>query len=229
MLVSPAEPKSFLTLGEYSSLVETYGVDFLFWPQGLTCGVQRKTCSDLLASLRGSDRIAREMHQVKELSRAVLLIEGSWGWEKGVSTRRGCEGFLKAQYDGIVLSAQANGVWVVTSSSVDDSIRVIRQVESFLSKESHDSLFRRPKSRGLWGTWRDRDWATHFLQGFEGMGVGNAGALYDTLGLPLTWTVTGADLRSVAGLGAGRVAKLLAALPAAPQSEESSSAPSAVS
>lgn len=214
MLCSPAEPKDFLVLGDYSSLPETYGADFLAFPLGKTVGIQRKECSDLIASIRGSDRLAREMAQMKELDRAVLIIEGNWKWGlDGASTRRGCEGFLRSQLDGIVLSAQVNGILVLHSASIANTIEMLPRVEAFFTKETHLSLFRRPKARGLWGTHYDKDWSVHFLQGFEGMGTGNAGALYDALGLPLAWTVTEKDLLSVKGLGKGRVGKLWRALP----------------
>lgn len=214
MIVAATEPKAFDVLGTRSNLPETFGGDFLAWPQGRTLSIQRKECSDLLASIRGSDRLAREMHQLKEADRGVLLVEGNFRWNHdGEATKRGCEGFRREQLDGILLSAQANNVWTMTSTGIDDSIRLIQQMERFMAKEDHTSLFRRPKARGLWGTHYDKDWSVHFLQGFEGMGTGNAGALYDALGLPLAWTVTEKDLLSVKGLGKGRVGKLWRALP----------------
>lgn len=216
MLISPAEPKAFLALNEdaeYSAMVESYGVDFLFFPQGNTVGVQRKTCADLIASIRG-DRIAREMAQMKELHRAVLVVEGDWHWgHDGAANLKGYDHrFLRSQYDGIVMSLQANNIWVLTSPSINGTITLLRQLEGFMTRESHTSLFVRPKSRGLWGTWRDKDWATHLYQSFPGVSVGTAGALYDALGVPLAWTCTEDDLLAVEGIGPKRARSLIGAL-----------------
>lgn len=216
VLCSPAEPKTFLTLnedGEYSTLPETYGVDFLWFAQGNTCGAQRKTCADLIASIRG-DRIAREMAQMKELHRAVIVIEGEWRWGRdGAANLKGYDHrFLRSQYDGIVMSLQANGIWVLTSPSINGTISLLRQLEGFMTRESHTSLFVRPKSRGLWGTWRDKDWACHLYQSFPGVSIGTASALYDTVGLPLRWTVTEDDLLAVPGVGKKRAHALIGAL-----------------
>lgn len=216
MLCSPAEPKPFLALnadGEYSTLPETYGVDFLWFSQGNTCGAQRKTCADLIASIRG-DRIAREMAQMKELHRAVLIIEGEWRWgHDGAANLKGYDHkFLRAQYDGIVMSMQANGIWVLTSPSIGGTIKLLAQLEGFMTREKHDSLFVRPKSRGLWGTWRDRDWAIHLLQSFPGISVGMAGTLYDAIGLPLRWTCTEEEVRAIPGYGPKRAHALIGAL-----------------
>lgn len=211
MLVSPAEPKDFLQLGVYSSVVETYGVDFLFYlPDGRMGGAQRKECSDLLASFRGdSDRLARELHQMKELHKAAVIIEGSWKWShSGESGRRGCEGFLRSQFDGICMSLQMNDIMVLHSPSIAGTISLLPRVETFLAKASHDSLFRRPKGRGLWGTWRDKDWSAHVLQAWPGMSTVRAGALWDAHGLPLRWTITQKEMEAVPGIGRGTADKL---------------------
>lgn len=222
MLVSPAEPKPFLTLSpdtEYSTLPETYGVDFVWFSQGNTCGAQRKTCADLIASTRydpktGSTRIGREMAQMKELHRAVLVVEGEWHWgHDGAANLKGYDHrFLRAQYDGIVMSMQANGIWVLTSPSINGTITLLGQLEGFMTRERHDSLFVRPKSRGLWGTFRDRDWAIHLLQSFPGISVGMAGTLYDAIGLPLRWTCTEEEVRAIPGFGPKRAHSLIGAL-----------------
>lgn len=216
MLVSGAEPKQFLALNddnEYSALPESFGCDFLWWHDGNAIGVQRKRCDDLIASIRG-DRIAREMAQMKELHRAVLIVEGDWHWgHDGAANLKGYDHrFLRSQHDGIVMSLQANNIWVLTSASINGTITLLRQLEGFMARESHTSLFVRPKSRGLWGTWRDKDWACHLYQSFPGVSIGTAGALYDALGVPLAWTCTEHDLLAVEGIGPKRAHSLIGAL-----------------
>lgn len=215
MLVSPAEPRDFLTLGPYHSTVESYGVDFLWFSNDRAYGAQRKTCPDLLASFRGGDRLSRELHQMKELHKAVLIIEGSWKWRPdGTSGRMGCEGFLRSQLDGICMSLQMHGVMVLHSPSIAGTINLLPRVEAFTIRDEHVSLLRRPKPRGLWGTWRDKDSCVHLLQGFDGISYVTAAAIYDHFGgIPLGWTVTEKELLAVPGVGKVRAAKLWRALP----------------
>lgn len=218
MLVSGAEPRQFLVLsgdGTYSSEPEKYGADFMFFPRGQRCAVQRKETTDLVASLR-DDRIARELAQMRALDQAILLVEGDWKWNKaGESQRRDAKykaGFTKAHYDGVAMSFQAQGVWVVTSTDIDDSIGMLRRIERFLSRDDHRSLSVRPKVQSdLWGTARSRDWSIHLLQSFEGISVVTAGAIYDQLGCPLQWTCTEADLLAISGVGKKRAANLIGA------------------
>lgn len=210
LLVSPAEPKVLHSLGAVSSLPETYGGDFLFaCPHGLVA-IQRKEVRDLIASIRG-DRIARELGQSAALHQMVLLIEGDWGWNAaGMSTW--VDGFSRAQYDGLLLSFQEAGWWVVFSSRIAETPAVLARVQSWFAKEHHGSLTQRPKSGAPWGNAGNKAWACHLWQSFEGIGATVAGALYDALGVPLRWTVTEAELLAVPGIGKVRAKALLAAL-----------------
>lgn len=220
MLVAPAEPKQFLELSgdnQFSVEPEKYGCDFLMYPQGKACGVQRKECSDLIASVRADDRMSTGMSKMTALDRAAILFEGKWGWDKdGRSTKvkgAGRDGFLRSQFDGICMAAQANGVFVLFSDSIEDSIRVLRQYESFLSRESHHSLFTRPKSRiEEWGTARSRPWAIRFYQSWDGVSVVTAGAIYDAIGIPLQWDDDiEARLKAIPGVGPKRIQSLMGA------------------
>ena len=210
ILVSPAEPARLRTLGETSAVPETYGADFLLvTPVGMV-GCQRKEIRDLVASIRG-DRIARELGQSSALARMILIVEGDWRWVDGQSLT--VPGFLKAQYDGFCLSVQHHGWWVLTSESMADTARLIGQVASWYAKNNHDSLYQRPKSRGMWGTWRNEEWAVHLLQSWEGLGVGRARALRRRHPIPpLRWTLTAEQIAETPGIGIGTARKLVAAL-----------------
>lgn len=213
MLVAPAEPRPFLELSddnEYSPTPESYGADFLWVSNGNVCGAQRKTCADLIASIR-DDRIAREMCQLKELHRAILVVEGSWRWgHDGKANLKGYDHqFLRSQYDGIVMSMQANNIWVLTTDNIPGTIGLLRQLEGFTSRESHTSLFVRPKTRGLWGTYNDRDWSLGILGWVPGWSIGTAGAFYDQLGLPLQLTCTEDEVKAVPSVGPKRARALM--------------------
>lgn len=219
MLISSAEPKEFLALsdGTYSSLPEQWGCDMLMFPQGRPVGVQRKECSDLIASVRDDDRMSTGISKMTALDRGAFLFEGKWNWDgEGRSRRvkgRGRDGFLRSQFDGIVMAVQANDMHVLFSDGIEDSIRVLRQYESFLSRESHTSLFTRPKSRiEEWGTARSRPWAIRLYQSWDGIGIDMAGAIYDAVGLPLSWDDGTEDrLLGIPKMGPKRVASLMEA------------------
>ena len=213
ILVSPAEPATLRKIGETSALCETLGADFLIPTSGGLVGIQRKEVRDLVASLRG-DRIARELGQSAALVRCVLVVEGDWGWGRNGESRT-VPGFLRPQYDGFCLSIQNHGWWICTSDSMAGTARLVKQIESWFQKTSHTSLAGRPNHRGAWGTTRNRDFAVHLLQSFDGIGVEQAGRIWDHFqGVPLAWTVDKDEMMRVAGIGPGRVAKLLDALEA---------------
>lgn len=210
ILVSPAEPKAIAQHFEISSMPEQYGADFLWTtPSGLV-GCQRKEVSDLVASVHG-DRIARELGQSEQLERMVLIVEGSWYWDREDVSQS--TGISRAQYDGLMLSFQYHGWWTLTTVDVSDTVRTIKRTEKWFQKEEHNSLVQRPKSRAPWGTAKNRSWGVHVLQGFDGIGVGTCGNIYDHFGtVPLRWTITEKELMKVKGIGKGRAKALMEAL-----------------
>lgn len=197
-------------LGETSLLPEQFGVDFLMTTPAGLCGAQRKEVRDLVASIR-DDRICREIGQSKDLVQTVLIVEGKWGWQPSGQSLR-VEGFTRAQYDGLMLSFQSQGWWILTSESLNETCEVLARMKNWFSRGDHLSLLTRPKSRAPWGTHKNREWGVFMWQGFEGIGVTTAGALYDAVGLPLRWAVTEKELLAVPGVGKGRARKLLNAL-----------------
>lgn len=213
ILVSPAEPPNLRAIGETSGLPEQYGADFLVTSSGGLVGIQRKEVRDLVASLRG-DRIARELGQSTALVRCVLVVEGDWEWTR-TGESRAVPGFLRAQYDGFCLSIQNHGWWILTSDSMAGTARLVQHVASWFQKGNHSSLHGRPNHRGMWGTASNRDWAVHLLQSFDGIGVEQAGRIWDHFeGVPLAWTVDKDAMMAVPGIGPGRADKLMGALEA---------------
>ena len=210
ILVSPAEPPSLRSLGATSPLPETLGADFLIVTEGGFVGVQRKEVRDLVASIRG-DRIARELGQSSGVVKMVLIVEGDWGWTR-TGESSAVPGLLKAQYDGFCLSIQHHGWWILDSRSMDDTKRMVGQIESWWAKGNHASLYQRPKSRAAWGTHRNREWGIHFLQGVDGIGTGLAGAIYDRYGVPLRWTVDEDAMMQVEGIGRVKARKIIGCL-----------------
>lgn len=211
ILVSPAEPAAIRRHFEVSSLCEQQGADFLFSSPAGMVGVQRKEVRDLVASIR-DDRIARELGQSRQLARMVLVVEGDWKWRRDGESGR-VEGFTRPQFDGLMLSFQHHGWWVLHTLSMADTVRTLKRAVSWFGKENHDSLIARPKPSAPWGNGHNRDWAIHLLQSFDGLGVKTAGAIFDHFGkAPLAWTVTEKDLLAVPGVGKQRASTLVTSL-----------------
>lgn len=203
MLVSPMEHHPLLSsLGMNSPECEKLGVDFLYLTMHGLVGVQRKAVSDLVSSLRDG-RLQRELRQMVELDHAVLLIEGHWKWSKrGVHERTG---YSRREYNGLVLSVQSFGIWVVTSESVEDTADYLLQMESWFAKPEHESLLRKPKAKV--------PEAIHILSHFDGISLTRAKAIYEWFGrVPLRWDTTKEEMLRVPGLGKVTVEKLWKAI-----------------
>lgn len=205
--MSAAEPASLRTLGTYSALPESMGVDFLIpCPVGMV-GVQRKEIHDLIAS-RADGRLARELAQMKQLDIAILLVEGRLKWTSDGVLSTSHSKWTRSQHLGLLFSIQSDGVWINSSESIQESREYLSALEKWFMKTTHKGLMTRPKPQTVWGNRNDRDYAIHLIQSFDGIGPGVAGAIFDHLGLPIRWTVDKKALESVPGVGAKRAAKM---------------------
>jgi ERCC4-type nuclease len=171
-------------------MVETYGVDFLFPTKLGLVGVQRKTCDDLVASLRG-DRMQREIVQMSSagLDYAVLLIEGQWGWSHSPRT------YTQAEFIGFMLSVQSHGILIMYTEDTSGTAKALTGIERWFNKDGeHDSLLRRPKARV--------SPELHVLQYFDGISLGRAKAIFHHFGkVPLAWICSKEEMVQVPGMG----------------------------
>ena len=207
MLVSAAEPASLRTLGTYSPLPESLGVDFLIpCPIGMV-GVQRKEIHDLIAS-RADGRLSRELAQMKQLDVAILLVEGRLKWTSDGQLSTVRSNWTRNQHIGLLLSLQSSGIWMHSSDSLGESREYLLLLEKWMLKEKHGGIMTRPKPKTLWGDKTDRDWGIHVIQSFDGIGPGVAGNLFDMYGLPLKWTVSKEELEKVPGVGKKRAERM---------------------
>jgi ERCC4-type nuclease len=203
MLVSPAEPPIFKTLGKSSPVPEKYGADFLTLSPTLgRVGIQRKEIDDLIASL--GDRVPREISQLKGLDVGVWLIEGRTEWTSdGHLLSRTHSSFTKAQFLGTCWSLQSHGFWVVRTDSQTETIELLSLFDRWLSKDRHNSLMRRSATpTSVLGKPSLRDHRIHIMQGFQGIGYEKAAAIVDYYdGLP--FSLSDVDLTNVPGVGPG--------------------------
>jgi len=190
---------------------ERYGVDVLFGASALgAVGVQRKQIDDLVASVQDG-RLQKELGQAAALDVAILAIEGDLHWTTDGFLASG-RSWRKSQHVGVMLSVQARGVWVIQTRDIEDTCEFLTLLEKWLGKR-RTLLSSRPKPQGAWGKATNREWAIHFLQGFDGVGPELASRIFDTFNrVPLQWTVDEQDLLRIEGMGTVKAKKLLEAL-----------------
>lgn len=207
ILCSAAEPASLRTLGPYSPLPESMGVDFLIpCPVGMV-GVQRKEIHDLIAS-RGDGRLARELAQMKQLDVAILLVEGRLKWTSDGQLSSSRTRWTRSEHLGMLFSIQSSGIWVNSSPDLTESREYLACLEKWFMKENHKGINIRPKPQTKWGQLTDKDFCVHLIQGLDGVGPGVAQAIFEKFGLPFTLKLSKADLESVPGVGPKRAEKI---------------------
>lgn len=184
LLVSPAEPREYWCLGKSSSLPEKFGVDFLFASEQIgLIGIQRKRFpDDFISSLRGDDRISRELQQMKQLDYGIWILEGMGTWTNdGYLVYGGRYKYYEEELWGFQLSVGRMGYNVFRVRDQQSCIKLINRIQIWAHKDEHDSLFRRPKP-SRWGAAGSREWAIHFLQGLPGIGYSYAERILSTFG-----------------------------------------------
>jgi ERCC4-type nuclease len=186
-------------LGTYSPLVEEWGCDFLVPTQGGWCGVQRKEVADLVASVRG-DRIARELGQIAEspLVTACLVIEGHTTRYGDPFDRLGT--FSRAEYQGLILSIQSRGIWVVHTLDLEETAEWLTRLPVWLSRGTHSSLLRVPKPRRV-------STMERLLMQLPGVSLGKAAKIVEKYPAPFRWAVTRTELEDLPGFGQKSVGK----------------------
>ena len=210
ILVSPAEPPLIKTLGRSSAIPERFGSDV--YVPSLRLGVQRKEVGDLVGSM--GDRLPKEIQQMKRLAHKVLIVEGRFSWNADGEWINGFKRFTLDQYRGLLLSLQHEGVKILTTNDMRDTVVAIREAIAWASKDSHTSLTGRAKfATSIWGTKDDEDFQCWLVQGFDGIGPKVARAIVKQFGgAPLTWRVTEKELQQVPGVGKERARRLMKAL-----------------
>lgn len=179
--VSPAEPPELRALGRTHSLVEKYGSDFMFaTPTAGLVGIQRKQFpEDFLASLRGNDRVSRELQMMKSLDVGIWILEGMGNWTNdGFLVYGGRYKYFEYELWGFQLTLGTMGFNLFRVRDMRATKLLIERIQLWAAKPDHDSLLVRPKP-GQWGTAGSREWAIHFLQGLPGIGHASAEKILD--------------------------------------------------
>lgn len=214
LIVAGSEPPSFRAIADVvSNSAEKMGVDAMWSSKSWgMVGVQRKEFKDLIASV-ADGRLAREVAQMQRLGLAVLMIEGRPSWTSDGELVHRYARWTKSQHRGLVRSVQSKGVWVESTDSLADTIDAVQDMRRWSERDRHSSLDRRPKPTGAWGKADQRDFASHLVQGVDGVGPVLANAILDRFkGIPWTWTCTFDELLEVPGMGPATAEKMWHAL-----------------
>lgn len=210
--------KKLTSDGRGSNRPEKMGVDFAFVKKGKWYGVQRKEVKDFVKSV-DDGRLAREMHQMKALEQAVLVIEGPMKWTlDGVLVIPGFSGstWTQEKHYKYLLSVRAKGVWVETTGDVTGTAAFLRFFEEWVAKDRHRAFDHRPgpQAKGGWGKPTDADYARHVVCGIDGIGPEKADAMIAHAGrVPFTWMEGYPEaFETIPGFGPKTIAKLKEAI-----------------
>lgn len=203
ILCAPTEPPVLRALGIVSSLPEEQGADYLVGGATGLVSIQRKTVSDLLASL-ADGRLGREVDLLRGVDKPVLLVEGRPMWTPDgylIDRNR----FPRKAWHGLLLSVLWAGVGVVGTDSLDHTAALLRDAEAWVDRSEHTGLMVRPATRDSFG--QPVPWGV--LLGVQGVGPKLAAAIYQEFKrVPLRWDVGVKDLERVPGVGKVKAARL---------------------
>lgn len=214
-LVAPSEPPEIKVLGTSSSVPEMLGVDILWKGRVGLCGVQRKTVSDLIASVR-DDRLGKEFQQMQRLAFRGLVVEGTPQWTRDGEFLDGHQSWSLKQHRGVFISAQIHNIVVLTSRNHLETLDVIHQLEQRTLKDDMvSSLLLRGNDKGNdWGRLTGRSFGIHFMSAIPGIGIELAGRIFDHFGkVPLRWSVPEVGFLEIKGIGKLKLEQLKQFLP----------------
>ncbi len=148
--------------------------DYCFFPHQLKVGIERKTISDLLNSLRDNRMVSQAHKMIDSYDVALLLIEGRYDrTANGVvsyETRDGWKdsGWSWDSFTGMMLDLKWMGL-LQHQCMAGDAAREIARLVGSLSKESHSWIRsrERPNVMTIDKQWRSAMWG---LMAFSGIG-----------------------------------------------------------
>lgn len=214
ILISSQEPRRLKELLEAvdSPVVEDYGADLLLpSPKGLI-GIQRKEASDFISSVEDG-RLNRELGLLSQSVQFPILVqEGNFYFDReGLLWLNGRkQRYTKTQIRNLERSLwYIQGVRVEKSESMGETAALALEIESYFSKNSHVSLFRRPSPQSEWGIVPQSQREGWLLQGLQGVGPTLAEAIVKHFGrAPIQWSCSLEELERVDGIGRTRAGKI---------------------
>lgn len=215
MLVSPTEPFPIKQLGTISILPEKLGADILIIANKMRTGVQRKKFpEDFIASL-ADGRLYQQVEQMKQLDRALLIIEGFGSWTTDDMLVDSRLNFSRQQMYALFFSITFEfGLQIFQVRDINETIRMLNTLDTWAQKDRHNSLKSRPGvPKDAWGRRENPQYQAWIIQSFPGVGPELAARIVEHFGrAPIRWEVSEEELRAVPGVGKGKARKMMEAL-----------------
>lgn len=194
---------------------ESFGADVAFPSRLGLVGIQRKEFpSDFLGSVHDG-RLSEQRAKLQRCAIRVLVLEGRGTWTTdGDLVVSWGPGWTRSQHRRYLWSCQLDGIWVSPTESLAETIELIEDLHAWAQKKEHGRGGRpKPKGSGGWGKATDRDWGSHLLQSFDGVGPEMAERIFDRFGrVPLAWTCTEEEMAMVQGVGPKRIERMFSGL-----------------
>lgn len=218
LLLSPTENEVRKTLAAHypdyivrnSALCEPNGADIITRSSKGLVGYQRKTLSDLKASLIDG-RLYKELAQLRTssiIAYPFLIVEHD---SRQVTTDGSFLDvtFPLRDYQSLITKIQVVGIKYLHSLNHRGTIDAIVNSSTYLSKTSSTELRRPTPPKNAWGEKGNKEYLSYILQSFPGIGPKVADAIVKHFGgLPLAWLLEVDELMEVPGVGRQTADKL---------------------
>lgn len=202
--VSPTEPGPLREVaGRVSMFPESFGVDVLVAGQGEMVGVQRKTVTDLIASVEDG-RLAEQVVKMGRLDMAVILLEGRPWFRNGALVHDGWGRQISEEaWQRMLWTVRRAGVQVDQVDDLPGTVRYVEQLARWCESEGHSTLsVKGKKVVGRWGEKEAHHYRMQMLMGLPGVGAELAERILEQAGWPFELVV---ELDQVRGLGKKKV------------------------
>ncbi len=225
-LLSPTESDLAKALGDEainSPLCEERGADILLYTSVGLFGFQRKRVPHDFLSSFTDGRFTRLLPLLtKNCVYFRLIKEGKFKYWPDQTVDLGMMAghkripsrFTRTQVHGMLNDIDMLwGVPIRETEDVDDTVRFLKSVRTFMEAKTHLGTYNRPKVQGAWYVPTAEETQLWILQGFSGIGPTTADAIIKHFGrIPLRWTCTPEELSSVGRISIKRATELISIL-----------------
>lgn len=193
ILISPTEPPSLRSIGTTSLTPESFGADILILQPHGNAAIQRKTLSDLYASIIDG-RIDKQVNQLLAHSptfEPILIIENCQ-WTSSYQSLE-VPNFPYSTFLHYTHSIHRAGILLLSTFSITHTIETVRSLDSYYQKSAHNE-FNALQSHAIT--------PGSILQYIPGIGPKLAHAIIAHANkVPLAWTIDRDTLLEVPGIG----------------------------
>ena len=217
VLVSPTDRDIMDQLGDIaisSQIPEQNGADILLYTSQGMFGIQRKRFPEDFVSSMNDGRLSRETSLLKEHCKfRLLIIEGipKYYPDGNLVKPRSMPGhYTRKRIRGTIYNIRyVKGIDVDYTESLIDTVGYIKELIEFFTDTKHLGLYVRPSAPSTWIVPSSDETLLWILQGFVGIGPQLAENIIKHFGkIPISWTCTLDELKSVPRLGEKRATEI---------------------